>query len=329
MARFLMVTLTLLLIVGVFWLFEDDLPADTVDARYGNEASRFLTAADGARIHYRDQGRRDALPVLLIHGANASLHTWEPWVDELSQAFRIITLDLPGHGLTGQVPEGAYGSRALVDAVHEVVDALELGDLTIGGNSMGGGVAWRYALEHPDRIRALILVDASPPRDWSRPEPAESQAADGDSDTPVVFRLLQQPWFRSVARYLDPGLFVAQGLEAAVHDDSLVDAAMIERYRMLALREGSRLAILRQAAQSSAARPEPAADLSRLDHPALILWGAHDTLIPPRVGERFQRELPNAQLIVYEDLGHLPMREAPERTAAAVRRFLQALPASP
>lgn len=329
MARFLVVTLALLLIVGVFWVFEDDLPADTVDARYANDASRFLTAAAGARLHYRDQGPRDTLPVVLIHGANASLHTWEPWVDELASAYRIVTLDLPGHGLTGQVPDGDYRAQSMVDAVHAVVAALDLGSFVIGGSSMGGGVAWRYALAHPDRVRALILVDASPPRDWSQPESASGERAADEGDTPAVFRLLQQPWFRKVARYLDPGLFVTQGLEAAVHDDAVVDEAMIERYRDLALREGSRLAILRQAAQSAGAPPEPAADLSSLEQPALILWGAHDTLIPPRVGEWFQRTLPNAQLTVYEDLGHLPMREAPERTAEAVRRFLRTLPASP
>lgn len=328
MARFLVVTLALALIVGVFWVFEEDLPEDTVDARYANDASRFLTAADGARIHYRDQGPENALPLVLIHGANASLHTWEPWVDQLTPAFRIVTLDLPGHGLTGQVPDGDYRAPSMVEAVHAVVAALDLNGFAIGGSSMGGGVAWRYALAHSDRVRALVLVDASPPRDWSRPEAASGESAAGEGDTPTVFRLLRQPWFRSVARYLDPGLFVRQGLEAAVHDDAVVDEAMVERYRDLALREGSRLAILRQAAQSASPR-EPAGELSSLDQPALILWGAHDTLIPPEAGEWFQRTLPNAELIVYEDLGHLPMREAPERTAAAVQRFLQTLPAAP
>jgi len=328
MSRFLLITLGLLLIVGVFWLFEDDVPAAVVDERYGNAASRFLTTADGARIHYRDQGPGDGLPIVLIHGANASLHTWEPWVDELGAWFRMVTLDLPGHGLTGRVPDAEYGPRAMLNAVHAVVQALELEDPVVGGNSMGGGVAWRYALQHPDGVRALILVDASPPREWSRPAAVEGEGGQGGGDTPAVFRLLQQPWFRKVARYLDPQLFVAQGLRAAVHDDAVVSEEMIERYRMLALREGSRLAILRQAAQA-ANGADTSPDLSRIEQPTLILWGAHDTLIAPQIGERFQRTLPNAQLIVYDDLGHLPMREAPQRTAEAVQGFLQSLPASP
>jgi len=326
MSRFVLITLALLAIAGGLWLFEDDVPAATVDQRYGNAASGFLTTPDGARIHYRDQGARDGLAVVLIHGANASLHTWEPWVAELGERFRIVTLDLPGHGLTGQVPDADYGTEARLAAVHAVTQTLDLQHFVVGGNSMGGGVAWRYALAYPTRVRAMILVDASPPRDWSRTGQAEGEA--GDGDVPAVFRLLQQSWFRSIARYLDPQLFVAQGLRAAVHDDDVVTEEMIERYRVLALREGSRLAILRQAAQA-ADRRDGSADLSRLTQPALILWGAHDTLIPPQIGERFQRELPNAELIVYDDLGHLPMREAPARTARAVQQFLEALPAVP
>ena len=318
MIRFVLTVLAGLLIAGAFWLFEGDLPADVVDARYTNEASAFLTTPDGARIHYRDQGARDGLPVVLVHGSNSSLHTWEGWVDELGDRYRIVTLDLPGHGLTGQVPSGDYSPDAMVHTVDAVASHVGLDDFVLGGNSMGGGVTWRYTLAHPKRVRAMVLVDSSPPPGFSREAPPDSEG-----DTPLGFTLLRSDAFRAVARYLDPGYLVAQGLRAAHYDDSGVDDALIARYRDLTLRAGSREAIM---ARFGAPRVEtPAVDLSTLAQPTLILWGRHDTLIGVDVAEQFHAALPDSTLIVYEDLGHVPMEEAPQRTAQDVRAFLEDL----
>ena len=144
-------------------LFRGDLPAAEVDAKYSNDASRFLSMANGARVHYRDEGNADGTAVVLIHGAMASLHTWEPWVAILGQQYRVITLDLPAHGLTGQVPEGAYGAEAFTETIHAVVNELGIERFVLGGNSMGGGATWRYTLAHPDRVQAMILVDSVAP----------------------------------------------------------------------------------------------------------------------------------------------------------------------
>lgn len=315
MARFLITTTALLLIVAVFWLFEGDLPAEEVDSRYSNDASDFLTTPSGARLHFRDQGNPDGVPLLLVHGSSASLHTWEPWVAELGDTYRVVTLDLPGHGLTGRVPDDDYGSDAQISAVSAVAGHLQLERFVIGGNSMGGGVSWRYALEFPRQILALILVDASPPQEWrDDSEPSRGR-------TPIAFTLLQQPWFRALARYLDPQLLVEQGLRAAYHDADAVDDEMIARYRDLTLREGSRQAMMARFAQPgrSAEVPGGPADIGQ---PTLILWGAHDTLIGMEHGERFRDVMPDARLVVYPDLGHLPMEEAPRRSAADVREFL-------
>jgi pimeloyl-ACP methyl ester carboxylesterase len=101
---------------------------------------------------------------------------------------------------------------------------------------------------------------------------------------------------------------------------------MIQRYYDLALRDGSRAATLDRfgSFRSAASAPEP--DLTQLTQPTLILWGEHDNLIPPEIGEKFAETLPNAQLIVYPDAGHIPMEEVAERSAADVRGFLEALP---
>ena len=319
--------MALLLVTGLavvgagFWLFEADLPAGVVDARYASAASRFMELPGGGRLHYRDQGNPAGPALVLVHGSNASLHTWEPWVAYLGDDFRLITLDLPGHGLTGRVPDDDYGSAAYVETVRFLTCSLSLEQFVLGGNSMGGGVAWRYALRYPETVRGLVLVDASGPPAWR----IDGDDADG-GDTPLAFRLLRQPLFRVVARYLDPGPLVAQGLRSSFADPGRVDQGMIARYRDLTLRSGTRTAILQRfAAGSDGADETP--DLGMLEMPVLILWGAQDHLIPLEVGARFERVLPKTRLVVYPDAGHLPMEEVAERSAADVRGFMGSLPA--
>ena len=170
--RWILLAIVGLLSVLASMLFRGDLPAAEVDAKYSNDASRFLPMEDGARVHYRDEGNAAGAAVVLIHGAMASLHTWEPWVTILGQQYRVITLDLPAHGLTGQVPEHAYGADAFTETIHAVVNELGVERFVLGGNSMGGGATWRYVLAHPKRVRAMILVDSVPPGDWRESTPA-------------------------------------------------------------------------------------------------------------------------------------------------------------
>lgn len=311
-----------LLLIGGVVVFEGDRPAAEIDARYATPASQFLALPSGARVHFRDEGRRDGMPLVLIHGSNASLHTWEPWVGLLGDTYRVITLDLPGHGLTGRVPDDDYSMDAYVATVAAVADHLGIERFVLGGNSMGGGVTWQFALAHPERVSVMLLVDAVGLWSWREQGPPRGEGS------PIAFRLLGQDWFRGIARNLDPKPLIKQGLEASFYDPKLVDDAMIERYYDLAMRDGSRAATLIRfgSLRASADAPEP--DLGQLDQPTLILWGQHDNLIPPEVGQKFAEVLPNARLIVYPDAGHIPMEEVAERSAADVRAFLQTLPAA-
>ena len=283
---------------------------------------------NGARVHYRDEGAADGATVVLIHGAMASLHTWEPWVAILGQHYRVITLDLPGHGLTGQVPEDAYGADPLTETIDAVVNALGVERFVLGGNSMGGGATWRYALTYPQRVRAMILVDSVPPGDWRESTAAAAPADDAESErsAPIGFALLRQSWFRAIARYLDPAPLVEQGLLSAYNNSPVVNQALIDRYYELILREGTRAAILNRS--NSYSRNGANTDVSALTQPTLVMWGAQDSLIPVRLADQFAQRLPNAQVVIYDDLGHIPMEEDPQRSAADVLNFLDRLPAA-
>ena len=302
--------------------FEGDLPAAAVDAKYSNDNSQFLTLANGTRVHYRDEGNADGLPVVLIHGAMASLHTWEGWVAALSDDYRLISLDLPAHGLTGAAPADAknpYGSEGFSNAIHAVTESLGLTSFVLGGNSMGGGATWRYALAYPERVLAMILVDAVPPnRDWGVSPRTDEPKTSEKKTAPIGFSLLRQPWFRAIARYFDPEMLIEQGLRSAYNDSPVVNEALVDRYYELMMREGTRGAILARSGGWNA----PPVDLSQLTQPTLVMWGAMDSVIPVSVAYQFKAHLPNNCTIVYSDLGHIPMEEAPDRTAADVSEFL-------
>src|SRR6185295_6043242 len=161
MRWFLLVLVVLAALLGFGYLkfSAPDIPRATLETRYATPPSQFVTLGDGARVHYRIRGAADAPTLVLLHGSNASLFTWEPWSKTLSDKFRVVSLDLPGHGLTGAVPSHDYSSKAMAVFVAEFADKLRLQKFALAGNSMGGGVAARFAEMYPQRISALILVD--------------------------------------------------------------------------------------------------------------------------------------------------------------------------
>jgi len=320
--KFILVTSLLLGVGLVTSFFKADLPKAEIDAKYSNRQSQLFMTENRARVHFRDEGRSNGLPLLLVHGSNASLHTWEPWVRLLADEFRLISLDLPAHGLTGEVPDGRYDMEAFMATIDALRAHLALKQFVFIGNSMGGGIAWRYTLAHPQRVIALVLIDATGPPAWHLEQSVMAEAEQGQ--TPLAYQLLQQAWFRSLARYLDPAALVREGVLTAYHPSAVVTKELVQRYYELALRSGTRDATIQRFA-SYRADQHIDYDLRRIKTPTLILWGREDALIPVETATQFQNLLPNAQLIIYEQVGHMAMEEIPEKSAADLRTFLNAL----
>jgi pimeloyl-ACP methyl ester carboxylesterase len=303
--------LVVLVLGGIALAWTPDGDAAELRAEYGGPASRFVDLGGGLRVHVRDQGKRDGPAVMLIHGSNASLHTWEPWVERLGDRYRIVTLDMPGHGLTGAHPRADYSEAMWVDTIHRVAAALALPRFVIGGNSMGGELAWKYALAHPDRVRGLILIDAS--------------GAPGafPKKLPAGYKLLQSGALKPVVKHLTPRWIIAQSLEDSLAVDSVITPAMVDRYWKLLIYPGNRDATLDR---SGFPREDASAEaMARLRMPVLIQWGADDPLFPVRYGEWYARAIPGARFIAYPGVGHIPMEEAPDRTAADASAWLETL----
>lgn len=305
-------------VAGYFTLKRDDIPYATLAAEYESAASRYVDLPSGVRMHYRDEGDPNAPPLLLIHGFSASLQTWEPWVERLATGadrigdHRLISIDLPGHGLT-RAPAGYQASiETFRDAVAEFVRTQNLTRLALAGSSMGGNIAWEYALAHPEQVSALILVDAS---GWP-----ETRA--GLADEPPIFKLLRNPVAGPILRDLDNTALVRQGLEASFADPALVDDAMLARYVDLSRAPGHRDIILQLTLGFRERNYATAERLAALQMPVLILTGDTDRLVPPEHAEQFHQAIAGSQLVTFEHVGHIPQEEAPDASAMAVHEFL-------
>jgi len=296
-------------LAGWVLLAEPDIPRATLEAKYATAPSQLLKLDSGDVVHFRDQGPRDQEPLVLLNGSNASLHTWEPWV-ALMPDVRIITLDLQAHGLTGPIGSADYSQKAMAGLTIATLDKLGVGRFALGGNSMGGGVAARVALEHPGRVSHLILVAAA-----GIDMPAGQTRA-----VPLAFQLLRTPVVRDVLRDVSPRFMFERSLRSAVSNETIITEGMIDRYWELARLPGQRAATVARVNQPGDRTLEESA--GRIATPALILWGREDSWVPLGIGERWDARLPQSTLIVYDGIGHLPHEEAAERSAADVRAFL-------
>lgn len=303
-----------LLLIGGFAIgYTPDTDAQAMKAKYGGPASQFITLQSGLTVHVRDEGRRDAPVIVLIHGSNSSLHTWEPWVKRLGQAYRIVSLDLPGHGLTGTHPSGDYDYPIFVDVVDKVMVKLGITRAIIGGNSMGGGISWMYALAHPEKVEAMILVDAAGAPRW------EAKKA------PIGFRIARTPILRDIMKIITPRSMVKSSLQTSVSVKSVVTDAAVDRYWELLRYPGNRAATIKRFSYVHNNHPAMRERLATLKIPTLILWGEEDNLIPVDSAKWFAKAIAGSKLILYPKVGHIPMEEIPDQSAADVAAFLQGL----
>jgi pimeloyl-ACP methyl ester carboxylesterase len=311
MKKTICILLLLLVLLGAaFFIFRTpDTDRTEMIAKYGNEASRFLDDGHGAKIHYRDEGNKDGPAILLIHGSNSLLQTWEPLVALLGDKYRLISLDLYGHGLTGPNPTGAYDAETNISAAGRVLDTVGVDKAYWVGNSMGGWLTWRAGLSVPERVSGLVLIDAS------------GAQVEQKGQLYLGARLAQSSVGQMLLPEITPRFLVKSSLEENFAQPERLSEQLVDRYWELLRFPGNRQAAVDRA--KTPREPGKWAEVGSLNMPVLLLWGEQDKVIPPSHARAFAAAIPGSKLITYADAGHLPMEETPEQVARDIDAWIE------
>ena len=269
----------------------------------------------GARIRVRQSGDPAHPPVLLLHGIGRSLEDWDPQHDRLSAGHRVISVDLPGFGLSEPMP-GRVTLAGLAEGVAATVAALgEQRPVHVMGNSLGGAVAMRMLATEPARIATLTLVNS---------------AGFGKEVTPTL-RILAVPGLgKQLLRRIDARS--AYRIERSLfHDREYVTEERVAFALRVAARPDNARVFLETARELGTLRGVRAARRQPLLHqvaahprPSLIVWGDRDLILPATHLTAARAAFPHAKTHLFADTGHLPQIERADDFADLARRFLTA-----
>ncbi len=250
-------------------------------------------------------------PVILLHGFGGQIWVWEKQISALSRHHRLYIPDLLGYGYSDR-PKVDYTPALFIDSIRQLMDQLGLQRASLIGNSMGGGIAWAFALAHPERIDKLVLIDSIPP------------------DTVPAVRNPSFRWFLAIrdlpvlpylaVRLATRGMLRAT-LKEMVFDDHLITDAVVERQYRIGRIEGTPR-VMTSTVRHVEEVKRYANDLSTLRKPTLIIWGDKDEVFPLPVGEELRAAIRDSELLVIKESGHMPMWEHPDETNQAILEFL-------
>ncbi len=270
-----------------------------------SEYSKFIEV-DGIKLHYQEKGA--GTPLVLIHGYGSSTFTWRDVFVPLSEKFRVIAVDLKGFGFS-EKPAGDYTKREQAVLVQKLLDKLNIEKAYFAGSSMGGEVSLNVALQNPNRVEGLILIDAS-----------GVESVKGSSST---------PWFYEIP-FVGRGLvavgllsdnLVRASLKRSYFDDSKVTEKVVSTYYLPLQTNNGQRAVVSTERQWDLYPIED--DLSKIKVPTLLIWGREDVVTPLAGGKIMNASIENSQLVIFENCGHLPAEEMPQRTVEEILKFTE------
>ncbi len=319
-ARILLIVLAVLLALVIIGPLVVPIPAleDTMPPQQLADPDSQFMDVNGVNVHFKEAGE-GASALLLLHGFAASTYSWREVMDPLAENYRVVAFDRPAFGLTerpmpGDFPNGVnpYTADAQADLTIGLMDQLGIEQAVLVGNSAGGTIAAHTALRYPERVKALVLVDAaiysgggSP--GWVRPLLTTPQAR---RIGPVLVRNIRDWGYQfGQSAWHDPSRFTdeiwanySKPLQAENWDRALWELTQASRPLGLEQR------------------------LDELDVPVLVITGDDDRIVPTEQSIRLAGEIPGAELVVIPNCGHVPQEECPAEFLAAVEAFLAQLP---
>ena len=258
------------------------------------------STTDGA-IFYILAGERGASPIVFVHGLAGSSSTWQMVLETFAETHQVLALDLPGHGQSDASEPAAvdYSISGLARVVATVMRSLDVSEATLVGHSLGGAVAAAVALEEPELVSRLVLVDS---------------VGLGAEINPQLIELVNGPPSAASAREL---------LTLFFNDERFVLESGVDEYHLAWARPGAEDAIRAVADGAfNNSSQEVMLRLDRVNQPVLVVWGGEDRVIPVNHADVARDASPGATVAILPGVGHVPQIEAAGEFAAGVERFI-------
>ncbi|MEM7130526.1 MAG: alpha/beta hydrolase [Chloroflexota bacterium] len=270
-----------------------------------------LVLDNGMQVNYRLEGNPEGQTMLLIHGGFDSLDGWDSWTSTFAKDFNVVSVDMPGHGLTDPLPERDYTRYGMAAFIKRFVDALALPELIIIGHSMGGEHSLQYAIENPDMVKGIVIV-----------------AAGGYVDDAAVVETEQE--LLKLANSPIAPVFYYYGTEADIKGSfaeymnmsAEKEPEFFNRIYQLSRYEKHRDTSLKMIS-SMYKNPHNIRGLDTITAPTLIVWGDKDTVALPEHAVRFDNDIKDSTLIMYEGVAHGLQLETGENGAKDVVEFIK------
>ncbi|WP_158527242.1 alpha/beta fold hydrolase [Pelagibaculum spongiae] len=302
----------IMLLQGCSTLGMNSVTQQEMNQKYADQTtgSRFIEI-DGLQVHYRDQGEGPVL--LLLHGILDSLHTWDKWIEEFGEGYRIVRLDYPGFGLTGGWQDGEYSKERWLAFFDQFLNKIGIDQpIHVVGNSLGGGFAWQLAVARPERVKTIVMIDPA------------GYAVDG---TPWPVTLASTPLIGSVMRYSTPPFIFRQGVKQVFGNPDNINPADVERFVDLSTLQGNRSAyvdVFRYLTKMLEEREAMLKQIPNIQVPVQLQWGEKDPWFPADIETAmWKKDLPYIDLVIFEGVGHMPQLEVPKKSAQAAMGFIE------
>lgn len=263
----------------------------------------FVTV-EGLRIHYLEWGSQEAQPLILLHGIGRIAHTFDPVAAQLAGEYRVLAVDMRGHGDSDWDPEGEYRVEDYVLDIEGLAEALDLRDIVLWGNSTGGRVVQVFAARNPERTAAVISEDVGPER------PA------------TIARSLAGRIEREERGWATKEELLAEQIAANRTTSEAVLRAYVEYGSKLRESDG-RIIWKRDPAINDGFVPTDQWQFVReIRAPIIYILGGRSTIVPEATQEELRQVLPQVEIVTMPGLGHYPSEEDPDGFLAIVREFL-------
>jgi pimeloyl-ACP methyl ester carboxylesterase len=257
-----------------------------------------IVDVDGYGVHVIDQGRGPA--IVLVHGFGGSTYSYRYQIPAFSRAHRVIAVDLKGFGYSERQQGARLTATAQAAMLKRLLERLGIERATFVGHSMGGGVLQRLAVDYPDAVDALVLAGSV-------------------YRTERMRGVLPSPVARALAPVI-ASLVASRLLSLAYYDTSKLDETVRAEYMRPMRIRGTSDGILSMMKQG---RDEERPEIRTIKAPVLLLWGAHDRVVPLKTAQEIRRDLPSARLVVIEGAGHMLFEERPDDCNRAIEDFLR------